>query len=257
MFSVFWVFGCSTASLNFDRKAKGLGFYSVKIQGLNFTHIVYANNNSNDKEELHVYLGGDGSPWFKGRYITDDPTPLNPVMLNLMKMDNAPSIFLGRPCYHQFKMPSNCKKSLWTNQRYSLDIVKSMVAAVKSYTRKNNYSKVKLFGFSGGGALAMLMAGRLQNVTTVVTLAGNLNTDAWVEFHRYLPLIGSLNPSKEPPLRSNIQQVHLVGLMDENIPMTIIEAEVSRQGKATLMLVKDANHYCCWGVIWRQVLMQL
>lgn len=249
--------GCSTASSTFDQEAKNLGFKAKQIKGLNFKHTVYENGRLSNKKILHVYLGGDGSPWFQGRYITDDPTPLNPVMLKLMKMDNSPSIYLGRPCYHQTRMSVNCDKSLWTNKRYSLIVVDTMEVALKKYTQKYNYKEIKLFGFSGGGTLAMLLAARLQKVSTVVTLAGNINTDAWTAFHGYLPLIGSLNPSKQPSLPSSIRQFHMAALVDKNVPANMIQLEAGRQNNATFIPLRNANHHCCWGTIWRQMLVNI
>jgi hypothetical protein len=47
------------------------------VQGSNFKHTVYKNKQT-PQGLLHVYLGSDGSPWFKRRYITRDPTKVDP-----------------------------------------------------------------------------------------------------------------------------------------------------------------------------------
>ena len=250
---LFIISGCSSSSSVFSERAKQLGFHAMQIQGSNFKHTLYENNKLK-KGLLHVYLGGDGTPWFEGRYITEDPTPQNLIMLNLMKQDKEQSIYLGRPCYHQKIMPPNCKKPLWTNKRYSRTVVNSMVTALSRYNQKYDIKEVRLFGFSGGGTLAMLLAPRLHGITTVVTLAGNLDTDAWTKYHGYLPLIGSLNPANEPPLPSNIQQYHLVASLDKNIPSFIVKPVVKRQKNTWFTLLNNANHNCCWGKVWPKIL---
>jgi len=257
--------GCSTASSSFATKASQFDFQSLSIQGINFSHTIYenkyANQKNNDTFVLHVYLGGDGTPWFKKRYISNDPTPLNPVMLHLMKMDNSPAIYLGRPCYHQHRMPNECNNTLWTHKRYSSSIVDSMVFALKQYIRqkRNNNVKIniKLLGFSGGGTLAMLIAPHIQQVSTVVTLAGNLDIDRWASHHGYLPLTGSLNPAKQAPLSNTIQQFHLVGNEDKNAPTFISQPIFLMQKNAHYIIVKNADHHCCWASTWLSLLKKL
>lgn len=251
--SLLLVTGCSTASNTFSTKASQAGFQTQAIIGTRFTHTLYKNRQKN-KGVLHVYLGGDGTPWFKGRYITRDPTPLKPIMLALMKMDTTASIYLGRPCYHQRNMPKNCDNSLWTHKRYSPAIVMSMVAALKRYRQQQHITHINLFGFSGGGALAMLIAPHLAETKTVITLAGNLDTTAWTSYHNYAPLIGSLNPATARPLPAHIQQLHIVGGKDKNIPEQLIKPVVQRQPNAKLIRLKQADHHCCWKAYWPNVL---
>jgi predicted esterase len=250
---LFLITGCSTASSSFAIKASKSGFKSTQIQGLNYQHNLYKNKSSKNRV-LHVYLGGDGTPWFKGRYITRDPTPLKPIMLDLMKLDQTASIYLGRPCYHQYKMPSNCDNALWTNKRYSPIIVNSMVTALKRYIKQHNISKVNLFGFSGGGTLAMLLAPQLKEVNAVITLAGNLDTDAWTTHHGYSPLFGSLNPALQPALPTNIQQFHYIGEDDKNILIKLIKPVIEQQKNARLIVIKQTDHHCCWLNHWQKIL---
>ena len=245
--------GCSSASSSFAIKAKDSDLITTRIQGLNYRHTLYKNKKSNTGT-LHVYLGGDGTPWFKGRYITQDPTPLKPVMLDLMKMDKFPAIYLGRPCYHQQKMPANCDNSLWTSKRYSATVVNSMASALKRYIRQYNINKVSLFGFSGGGTLAMLLAPQIKEVDVIVTLAGNLDTDAWTAHHRYAPLTGSLNPARQPILSKNIRQFHYLGEKDKNILIKTMKPVIKQQKNALLFILKQADHHCCWAENWNKIL---
>jgi pimeloyl-ACP methyl ester carboxylesterase len=111
-----------------------------------------------------------------------------------------------------------------------------------------------LIGYSGGGALAMLVAERVANVSAVVTIAGNLDTEAWTRLHAYSPLSGSLNPARRAPLPSRIAQLHLTGGKDKNVPVALIEPVVRRQPHAELRVYDDADHGCCWAREWPRVL---
>ncbi len=251
-----FITGCSSASSSFTIKASQSGFKTTFMQGLNYKHTLYKNKKSST-DVLHVYLGGDGTPWFEGHYITRDPTPLKPIMLDLMKRDQSAAIYLGRPCYHQQKMPANCDNSLWTSKRYSKTVVNSMAVALKRYISRYHISKVSLFGFSGGGALAMLLAPKIKEVNRVVTLAGNLDTDAWATAHGYTPLSGSLNPALQPPLPASIQQLHYLGEKDRNITVKLVKPVIERQKNARLIILKQADHHCCWVKPWDKFLNSL
>ena len=77
---------------------------------------------------LHVYLDGDGTPML-GSYPAADPTPRDPLVLDLMALDSTPSIYVGRPCYHGLS-GAPCSPSLWTSGRYSEPVVASMAAGI-------------------------------------------------------------------------------------------------------------------------------
>ncbi len=67
---------------------------------------------------LRVYLEGDGLAWRSRRHVSDDPTPVSPVALQLMLADpNKDLAYLGRPC--QFVHNGACRDTLWTSARFS------------------------------------------------------------------------------------------------------------------------------------------
>jgi hypothetical protein len=84
----------------------------------------------------------------------------------------------------------------------------------------------------------------------VVTVAGNLDVDAWTRYHHYTPLLGSLNPANLPPLNPDISQYHLVGKKDQNIPFQFSQQAINRQPDASLLIFDDFDHACCWPKIW-------
>lgn len=249
------LYGCTTPIRHSESVVEQQGWVTLTQTGARFSHTLYTNKITQTEYPLHVYLDGDGSPWFAGRYITRDPTPLKPVMLHLMRLDKRPAIYLGRPCYHQKVMPEDCQEHLWTSARYSSEVVDSMVVALQTYRMQHGFRQVRLFGFSGGGTLAMLMASRIKETQAVVTLAGNLDTDGWISHHGYLPLHRSLNPKHLSPLPTRIQQIHMIGEKDTNILPKMTE-EVSQKQHAQLIRLPDADHHCCWEQEWTRILQQ-
>jgi len=129
-----------------------------------------------------------------------------------------------------------------------------MAAAIRVVTDRHQVDEIRLFGHSGGGALAVLLAEQLPKVGLVVTIAGNLDTDAWTDHHRYTPLFASLNPALRPPLKDSVQQWHLLGGRDAVIPPQLVRPYIERLPESVGHLFGGYDHGCCWGVIWPDVL---
>ena len=247
---------CSTPRELIDSKAVAFGFDAQVVVAGGFEHVVYRNRRLISAEEsiLHVYLEGDGRPWLRPDVIAQDPTTRSPLMLGLMAKDASPSLYLGRPCYHGYYSSPPCHPKLWTVDRYSETVVASMADALAQIIAAENIKGLVVFGHSGGGTLAVLLAARVSETLAVVTVAGNLDIDGWTESHRYTALSGSLNPAKTIVLNADIHQLHLVGGEDENVEEGLVTAFTSRQANAQLVVIAGYNHRCCWALVWPQVL---
>jgi len=247
----------SSPTQQIEREAEAYGFVRETIPGTLFSHVVYLNGPLQAWASLHVYLDGDGSPWILGRFVADDPTPRQPLMLRLMALDPAPSLYLGRPCYNGLAYQPPCDPRFWTYGRYAREVVDSMAVALEFMLNRAGVTGLVLMGHSGGGTLAMLLAERLGQTRAVVTIAGNLDPDAWTQYHGYSPLWTSLNPANRAPLRSNIRQLHLVGDRDQNIPPAMVYKSVSHQAHKEIRIIPGFDHNCCWYRIWPAVLEAL
>lgn len=243
--------GCATPAERAERTAQTLGFQGSVVRGLDFDHRVYARPDPGTSDRLHLYLGGDGSPLRAWRNTPPtkppDPTPEDPLALRLMARDPAPSAFLGRPCYHGV---SACELHSWTQGRYGEPVITSMVAAARRLAAARAATELTLIGYSGGGAIAMLMAERMPEVTTLVTIAGNLDPTAWTAHHGYTPLVGSLNPAERPPLRPGLRQLHLTAGRDERVPPALTRDAIERQPGARHAHFPAYDHDCCWEPMW-------
>lgn len=254
---------CATPSdkLNLYAREKGYTRSTLRISG--FELLVYQNQvewiprleeSSENPLVLHVYLEGDGTPWRYRTVIMSDPTPRQPLMLRLMSLDKQPSVYIGRPCYNGSSRDPGCTSRLWTSGRYSEQVVASMTDAINVLVKRYKPDQIRLFGHSGGGALAMLIAEQLPKVVQVVTLAGNLDTDAWIEHHGYSPLYSSLNPATRPPLSNKIGQWHLVGERDSIVPPQLVKPFIQSQPTADGFSFSGYDHGCCWMSLWPRVL---
>jgi len=246
--------GCTSPAARVDQVAAGFGFSRELIQGTEFLHVVYRKDSGHGAGPLHIYLEGDGSPYLDRRWVSPDPTPRNPLMLRLMALDPGPSVYLARPCYNGRATAPPCDSTLWTQARYSAEVVDSAVAVARRLLSQRQGQALFLIGHSGGGTVAMLMAAQLPETRVVITLAGNLDTDAWTQYHGYEPLRDSLNPARRPPLDKRIQQLHLVGANDDNIPPQMLMHATARQWRARIGTVAGFDHSCCWQQLWPMVL---
>jgi pimeloyl-ACP methyl ester carboxylesterase len=248
--------GCATPLDHVERIAAASGYERRVVAGQPFEHLVYIKRGEGNRGDLHVYIEGDGTPWFSRHRVAIDPTPRQPLMLELMRMDPGPAVYLGRPCY--FDLKKHCRPAHWTSERYSSTVVASMTAALAAVRRQQGWhGEVTLLGHSGGGALAMLMASRVPDTTAVLTIAGNLDIEAWTRLHGYTPLTGSLNPADTGPLPARIRQLHLVGGRDETVPPRITRSGLRTQDDAEIRRFPEQGHQCCWKKIWPSLLRLL
>lgn len=250
-----FLLSCATPAENFNSRAAALGLVAQETAGSPFRHRLFINDQALHMPriaELHVYLDGDGTPWINDSRAAEDPTARNPLILELMKTDSAPALLLGRPCYYGIKPLPECNSKLWTSQRYSEAVLNSMTAALKHWLTEHKVDHLVLIGFSGGGSLAALMAPAFDNITSLVTIAANLDIEAWSTHHQSLKPSASLNPIDAPPLPATIRQYHLAGLEDDNVPANIIRSYSDKQQNALYLSYPKFDHACCWQLIWPQ-----
>lgn len=246
------VTACATPAQRFKQTAFKYGFKSQLLNSELFNHQIYLSDAKMDGELLHVYLDGDGTPWERQRWVADDPTARNPLILRLMKQDKQAAILLGRPCY--YGLNKECENKYWTSHRYSREVVDSMAMALNTWISQHDFKRLVLIGYSGGGAIAMLMADQIDNISAIVTLAANLDVAKWSEFHGYSTLKSSLNPTAEIAPNSAIKQIHFAGKDDAVVPAFIIKEFAAKQKNARYYELPGKDHACRWEENWVQLL---
>ena len=149
-----------------------------------------------------------------------------------------------------------CNFHFWTDARYSDAVVNSMIAALRQNLKNYGAQGITLIGHSGGGTLAMLMAERMPEVDQVVTLAGNLDIQAWAGYHYFSALNNSLNPAIEIKAAKPAKQIHYMGDKDDNIPPALAQDFLTRIGQQGKIL-GGFDHNCCWQEKWPELLLEI
>ena len=174
-----------------------------------------------------------------------------------MAIDSSPAIYVGRPCHLGTNVSKDCESKVWTDARYSAEVVASMKSVINSYRNNHDFDQLVLIGYSGGGVIATLLAARMDHVTAVVTLAANLDVERWAGHHNYDPLVGSLNPANEPALNQQIIQIHLTGLRDNVVPPSVQERYFDVNPNAINWTYESFDHLCCWEEQWQRILRDI
>lgn len=209
--------------------------------------------------ELAVFIEGDGYAWADLRTPSADPTPHNPVALRLALAESRrpggrTSAYLARPCqFDPAGTPKNCSTDDWTQARFSGEAVAAMNMAVSQLKHMFSAERLVLVGYSGGGAVAALVAARRTDVTLLVTVAGVLDHDAWTRAQGVSPLTGSMNPAGQWQALTKTRQVHLVGGRDTQTGRAAVQPFVDRFNpgqKPVVIDVPDFSHACCWVENW-------
>lgn len=205
-----------------------------------------------------VYIEGDGLAWLSRTRASKDPTPTNPVALKLADEDKSANVvYLSRPC--QFSKGEGCSQEYWTGKRFSPEVIAAMGKALDDIKKRHNIYGFNLMGFSGGGAVAALLAARRDDILSLRTVAGNLDTAAFTRLHRVTPLAGSLNPADVAEKIVRIPQKHFVGAEDKVVPRKIGESFVAathRPDCIALTEVEGASHEDGWVEQWPKLLEQ-
>ena len=202
---------------------------------------------------LHVYIEGDGAAWPTPLHPPRDPTPDRPVALALAAQDSASAVvYLGRPC--QFpaagEMPE-CPVKYWTSHRFAPEVVETYRQTLDVLKARAGAARLRLFGYSGGGVLATLLAMSRTDVAQLVTIAAPLSVAEWTSWHQVTPLAESLDPGMESG--SLPRAVHFVGARDAIVPPDVVKGFAQRSG-GRLRIVEDFDHQCCWSRDWRRLL---
>ncbi len=130
------LWGCASSPVErSDRLAEAAGATRTLVTGVGYHHVVYLRHLSSSARSLHVYIGGDGHAFVSRHQVARDPTAERPLALELMLSDEAPSAYLGRPCYNG-PPDDSCQPLLWTLERYSEAVVASTAAALAELVRR-------------------------------------------------------------------------------------------------------------------------
>ena len=201
---------------------------------------------------LRIYIEGDGHAWINPKQPSLDPSPRDSWFARLALEDPQPSVWLARPC--QYVRAERCRISDWTHARFSAEALASLDQALDLFKREHGSERLELIGYSGGAALALLLAAQRNDVQAVQSLAGNLSPRLWVQQQKLSPLHGSLDPLDQRQRLKNLPQRHLVGTQDRTVPADLADQWRQHLGNSPCTQIEHISgldHISGWPAAWR------
>lgn len=203
---------------------------------------------------LHVYIEGDGFAWQGRTQPSSDPTPNNPTGLRLALADKSPNavLYLARPCqYVQGDDALLCRPTYWTSARLAPVVIKSLNEALDTAKQRAGATEIVLVGYSGGGAAAVLMAAKRDDVRFLGTVAAPLDLATWTRVHNMSPLHASLNPMDVAAKVATLPQRHMSSRADTVVPPSISQLFCRALRVAQACSVVDGpDHGGAWEKAW-------
>jgi len=255
--------GCATISpgagryQNAEEIAGAAEFEKSYVKSGDFTLTVYSRIDK-PGDPVTIYIEGDGLAYRDRSRVSIDPTPVNPIALRLAAVDPSPNVaYIARPGQYCRGEVPDCGEEYWTTKRFSVEIVRSIDETVSNIKGKAGSKEIGLVGFSGGGAIACLVAARRSDVASLRTAAGNLDPDAVNAFNKVDKLEGSLNPIDIAPRLSGIPQRHFAGGKDKIIPLDVTYSFCKKTGDISgksVTVVPEAEHNKGWVERWPELL---
>lgn len=213
-------------------------------------------------DSLAIYIEGDGLAWLSRSQPSGDPTPLNPIALGMaVQHGTGAAAYLARPCqYVDGQDARGCATAYWTERRFAPEVIEATSLAIDQLKQAAGARQLVLVGYSGGGAVAALVAARRKDVRQLVTVAGNLDHLTWTRLHQVPALTGSLNPADDWVALQTLDQLHWVGQKDSNVSIEVAKAYQARfppDRQPVVRELPDIDHSCCWVELWPELALQI
>ena len=243
-----------------DQLAKEKTWIAQNVVAAPFVLRTYVPSHIDPADHLTIYIEGDGLAWISSDQASSDPTPRRPLALQLaLAQPQGNAAYLGRPCQYIDAQASACAKQYWTQARFAPEVIQPSHLAIDQLKQRFGARHISLVGYSGGASVALLVAAGRQDISDVITVAGNLDHQAWTSYHHITPLSASLNPAHQIAALAKIRQVHFSGEKDRVIPPVLTNnfAHLFPQNShVRVITVPDFDHQCCWAQNWPQYWQQ-
>lgn len=264
LFTLIFLSSCQTSLKHRFKTAENLAkLHSMdlrRIETNQFLLTYYERIHAFDRTTAIIYIEGDGRSWSTRHTPSSNPTPVNPIALKLATQDKrANVIYLARPCQYNKsrQLDGKCSQKYWTSHRFAPEIIEAMNTALSEIKLRYNITNFELIGFSGGGAIAALLAAQRNDVLNIRTVAGNLDHVVLHNIHNVSQLYGSMNAADIANNISHIPQHHFIGEKDKIVGITVYQSFNRLSGNTKCIrstLVPNATHTNGWSEIWSELL---
>lgn len=252
----FVLLGCASVGVqgDFQKTLWNLGFEHRVIK-TDLFQITSYQRIFDPTQDIVIYIEGDGHAYVSRYRPSNDPTPHNPLGLKLAALDtNANLIYLARPCQYLLKSDlEKCDPKYWTSHRYAKDVLDGYLQILQQLENQYGTQKFHIVGYSGGGAIALLLAAHSDKVASVRTVAGNLSPSYHSEYHNVTPLKG-LAPLSFKPMLKDVPQTHYIGGRDKIVPRDIAAfylAQFEDTSCIKVQIYPDVSHNKKWKKYWK------
>lgn len=240
-----------------QKRAEGIapGWTREQVATAHYDLLTYRKRATPSGETLHLFIEGDGAAYASATRPATDPTPTDPVALRLAVRHPADDVlYIARPCQFTGGVRARgCTTDNWTIGRFAEPLVAALDEAIGTLMRRHGYRSVALYGYSGGGTMAALIAARRGDVVKLVTVAAVLDHPSWTAHFGDTPLSRSLNPSAMAEALRRVPQLHLVGADDKTVPLVVARTYAARlnvPAERIVTIVPGQGHECCWADQW-------
>ena len=198
---------------------------------------------------VKIYIEGDGHAFKANGRISTNPTPHDTLVRQLAFGDAHDNVvYMARPC--QFVQDAKCAPKYWSTARFSEEAIQAQYETIKDIAGNQ---PLTLVGFSGGAQTAGLMAVKYAdlNIAKLVTIAGNLDVQAWTSYHQLPPLTLSDDLHNHRAQYAILPQIHYVGTDDNNILPQFTENFAADTHH--IIYIKNADHNTGWESAFKQI----
>lgn len=213
---------------------------------------------TNTAAPVNVYIEGDGLAWTSRHEPSLDPTPIEATGLQLATADPGVNVaYLARPCqFTSMSINPRCQVAYWTSKRFSPEVVTALNQALDRLASRLPGQHINLIGYSGGGALAVLLAAHRSDVSSIRTVAGNLDHQFVNQLHHVSAMPESLNALDAGSSIAQLPQIHFSGSNDTVVPPEVAQRFIATTGPrcAQLHIVPGLKHTGDWQRVWPALL---
>jgi hypothetical protein len=208
---------------------------------------------------VDIYIEGDGLAWLNTRTKSLNPTPPDPLALRLAAADRSDNVvYIARPCqYTGWNGAGACPDIYWTNGRTAAEVIYAYNQALDNIKSLYGVSGFNLVGYSGGAAVAALVAAGRADILSLRTVAGNTDYTAFSAIHAVSPLNASLNPVDAAAKLARLPQQHFIGGEDTVVPPEIFNSWKQASGDTTCIqsaVIPGSAHEKGWVEKWPELL---
>lgn len=210
-------------------------------------------------EPVSIYIEGDGYSKAHHEWIGGDPSPSNPLALNLASRDKSKNLlYMSRPCqYMESQDKDKCAPALYQNRRFSPEVLAAYNAAIDEIKKRWDLTDINLIGYDGGANIAVALAASRNDVVSLRTVAGILNPPMVYAATKETLDSDSILATDIAPQIANMPQHHFIGAGDTYVPSGVYHTFRQAMGQSECVhytFVPDADHESGWVEKWPELL---